>query len=142
MNQQQRQPRGIRNNNPANIRWGDNWQGLDKDGKKKDPSFCVFVHSKWGIRALCKVLMTYYNRHGLETVRGIINRFAPPVENNTSAYVNHVAELLGVGVDDKINVLDTNVMFLLIIAIIRHENGQCPYTDAEIRGGMLLAGMS
>lgn len=136
------QPRGIRNNNPGNIRWGENWQGLAKDGKKKDPSFCVFTEPKWGIRALCKVLLTYYRRHDLDTVRGIINRYAPTNENDTSAYMKHVAELLGVGVDDKINVLDVNVMFLLIIAIIRHENGKCPYTDAEIRGGMLLAGMS
>ena len=39
--------RGIRNNNPGNIRWGDKWQGLDEDGREKDKSFCVFVKPEY-----------------------------------------------------------------------------------------------
>lgn len=53
------QPRGIRNNNPGNIRWGENWQGLKKDGKERDSSFCVFESPEYGIRALAKILINY-----------------------------------------------------------------------------------
>lgn len=135
-------PRGIRNNNPGNIRWGENWKGLDPDGRQKDKSFCVFEEPKWGIRALCKVLLTYYRKHNLNTVREIINRFAPANENDTKAYVNHVAKLLGVEPDEKISVCDAKVMFTLITAIIQHENGQQPYSEEVIKGAMLMAGIA
>lgn len=138
----QKQPRGIRNNNPANIRWGENWEGLKKDGKKQDPSFCVFTEAQYGIRALAKILITYYLRHGINTVRGIIMRYAPPVENDSVSYIEHVAKELGVGVDEKINVLQAEVMATLIRAIIKHENGQQPYPESVIRSGMFLAGIS
>lgn len=137
-----KKPRGIRNNNPANIRWGENWDGLDEKGMEKDPAFCVFKEVKWGIRALAKILMTYKRKYGLDTIKGIICRFAPPNENDTSSYMQHIADALGVGIEDKINIMDTQTMFVLIKAIIRHENGQQPYTDAEIRGGMFMAGIS
>ena len=94
MNQQL--PRGIRNNNPGNIRWGADWQGLKKDGKSQDPSFCVFATPVWGIRALAKVLINYKRIHGLNTVRQIISRYAPPNENQTTAYVQTIARQLGV----------------------------------------------
>ena len=134
--------RGIRNNNPGNIRWGENWKGLDPDGRKKDKSFCVFEEPKWGIRALCKVLLTYYRKHSLNTVKEIINRFAPENENDTTAYVNHVAKLLNVRTDQKINVCNAKTMFVLITAIIQHENGEQPYPEEVIKGAMLMAGIA
>lgn len=134
--------RGIRNNNPGNIRWGENWKGLDPDGRKKDKSFCVFEEPKWGIRALCKVLLTYYRKHGLNTVKEIINRFAPENENDTTAYVNHVAKLLNVQADQKINVCDAKTMFVLLTAIIQHENGEQPYPEEVVKGAMLMAGIA
>lgn len=135
-------PRGIRNNNPGNIRWGENWKGLDPDGKNKDKSFCVFEEPKWGIRALCKVLITYNRRYGLNTVKEIISRFAPTSENDTTAYMNHVAKLLNVRPDDRIPVCNERVMYTLITAIIQHENGQQPYSEEVIKGAMLMAGIA
>lgn len=135
-------PRGIRNNNPGNIRWGENWKGLDPDGKKKDKSFCVFEEPKWGIRALCKVLITYYRRYGLDTVQEIICRFAPENENDTKAYMNHVAKLLGVKPDEQIKVCNERVMYTLITSIIQHENGVQPYSEEVIKGAMLMAGIA
>ena len=134
--------RGIRNNNPGNIRWGENWKGLDPDGRKKDKSFCVFEEPKWGIRALCKVLLTYYRKHGLNTVKEIITRFAPANENDTTAYMNHVAKLLNVRTDQTINVCDAKVMFTLITAIIQHENGEQPYSEEVVKVAMLMAGIA
>lgn len=135
-------PRGIRNNNPGNIRWGENWKGLDPDGKSKDKSFCVFEEPKWGIRALCKVLITYNRRYGLDTVQEIICRFAPENENDTTAYMNHVAKLLGVKPDEQIKVCNERVMYTLITSIIQHENGVQPYSEEVIKGAMLMAGIA
>lgn len=133
-------PRGIRNHNPGNIRRSaDPWQGLAKD--QNDDAFFQFAEPKWGIRALARVLISYQDRHGLRTVRAIISRWAPPVENKTSSYIDHVAHRLGVGADDPLDIHDYRVLRGLVEAIIAHENGQQPYTDAQIDAGLVLAGV-
>ena len=133
-------PRGIRNNNPGNIRRSaDPWQGLARD--QNDDAFFQFSEAKWGIRALARVLISYQDRHGLRTVRGIVSRWAPPVENKTSSYIDHVARRLGVGADDPLDVHDYRVLRGLVEAIIAHENGQQPYTGAQIDAGLVLAGV-
>lgn len=133
-----RQPRGIRNNNPGNIKFdGTQWQGLDNP--PTDGVFARFTRPEMGIRAMARVLTNYQVRHGLNTVRGVINRYAPPVENETSSYVNHVARVLGVGPDDVISVPDH--LHQLISVIILHENGQQPYSADQISEGIRLAGV-
>src|SRR4051812_38910947 len=90
--------RGIINANPGNIDRGKPptaWLGLATPAEmtpeqKAEKRFAVFRSPEYGIRALAKLLQTYQSKHGLRTVRGIINRWAPPVENNTGAYVNAV----------------------------------------------------
>lgn len=127
-------PRGIRNNNPGNIRKSsDNWQGqtgADSAG------YIVFSGPVYGVRALYKVLLTYRNKYGLNTVQGIINRWAPTSENDTGSYINHVSQVL--------NVQSTTPLVLaqypaLIKAIIKHENGIQPYSDKVIQDGIAAA---
>lgn len=137
MNQQI--PRGIRNNNPGNIRWGENWQGLKKDGKKQDPSFCVFTNAVYGIRALGKLLKNYQRLYGLNTPRKIINRYAPPFENQTQAYIQSVAQQLGITPDSVVDLSERGVLTVFIKAIIRHENGIQPYKDSTIQKGIELS---
>ncbi|MBE0507783.1 MAG: structural protein [Marinospirillum sp.] len=133
-----KKPRGIRNNNPGNIKHdGTQWQGLDNPAS--DGVFNRFISPEYGIRAVARILNTYQTRHGLNTVRGIINRYAPPVENQTDSYVMHVSGVLGVGADYPINVNDH--MMQLIKVIILHENGQQPYSDAVISKGIEMAGV-
>ena len=127
--------RGIRNNNPGNIRHGDKWDGLA--AVQSDTSFCVFQTPEYGIRAMARVLMNYQRRYGIETVRGIINRWAPPVENDTDAYVDHVAQVVGVDPDEALVVAE--VLPRLIPVIIKHENGQMPYSDKQIATGIRMA---
>lgn len=139
-------PRGIRNHNPGNIRHGDPWQGLA--AKQPDKAFATFTSDAYGIRALARTLITYQDRYGLNTVRGIITRWAPPVENNTEAYVQSVAEQVGVPPDAQIDVQAYKVLCPLVEAIIRHENGRGPlktantwYDEATISRGLTLAGV-
>lgn len=81
--------RGIRNNNPANIRRGCNWKGLAK--VQTDREFCQFVTMTWGVRALLVTLRTYVVKYRLHTVREIITRWAPPSDgNNTEKYIEYV----------------------------------------------------
>lgn len=137
------QPRGIRNHNPGNIRHGDKWQGAAKikNERDRDPDFVQFESPAWGIRALARVLIAYQDKHDLRTVRGIIGRWAPPNENDTGAYVRSVAAKMGVSPDDEIDVYQYATMRPLVEAIIRHENGQQPYSAAEIDEGLKRAGV-
>ncbi len=127
--------RGLRNNNPGNIRKGIDWQGMS--ATQTDSAFIQFDDPVMGIRAMNKILKTYYIKYGLNTVRGIINRWAPPNENNTDSYVNAVAARLGVGPDEVIDVPARAVE--LSQAIIKHENGSQPYDVATIERGAAMA---
>lgn len=131
-----RPPRGIRNNNPGNIRHGQNWQGLNPDGRNIDPAFCVFKSPVFAIRALAKVLMNYKKIHGLNTVRQIISRYAPPSENQTTAYIQSVAKQLGVYPDTVIDIEERGVLTVFIKAVIRMENGIQPYSDETLQQGI------
>ena len=131
MNQQI--PRGIRNNNPGNIRHGANWQGLNPDGRNIDPAFCVFNTTVARIRVLAKVLINYKKIHGLNTFRHIISRYAPPNENQTTAYVQSVSKQLNVQADEVIDIEERGVLTVFIKAVIRMENGIQPYSDETIQ---------
>ncbi|MBN5560992.1 structural protein, partial [Providencia stuartii] len=93
------------------------------------PRFCRFESPVYGIRALMALLRTYQRKYGLKTVSGLINRWAPTNENNTSAYINGVAKELGVSTADVISLDDKATTIKLAKAIIRHENGSQPYDD-------------
>ena len=131
--------RGIRNNNSGNIRHGEKWEGLSD--KQTDSSFCIFVSPEYGIRALAKVLLTYYKKYQLNTVKKIISRYAPPNENETESYIKSVANQLGVASDEVIDLSSVAVLVVLLRAIIRHENGEQPYSDEQILKGIHLAGV-
>ncbi len=131
-------PRGIRNNNPGNIRHGDNWQGLSAD--QTDEDFAEFDFPIYGIRAMAKVLKNYKRKYGIDTLYGVIARWAPAGDNNdVDAYVDQVTKKVGIGAQSKINLEQTETLFPLVQAIILHENGEQPFTDATIREGIELA---
>ena len=131
------QTRGLRNNNPGNIRHGSSrWQGMSAD-QSKDKSFVQFDEPEYGIRALTVLLRNYQSRYGLNTVREIINRWAPPTENDTGAYVAHVAREANLNPDAEININDHIVP--IVTTIIKHENGLNPYPAELISKGISLA---
>lgn len=120
-------PRGIRNNNPGNIEKGkDKWQGLKLDFEQVDPRFAEFKDPTWGIRALAVVLINYQDKYNLRTIRGIINRWAPSVENDTIAYINQVCTACGATPDERLDLHRYEVLRPVVEAIIRHENGKGP----------------
>nr|WP_154927843.1 structural protein [Pantoea agglomerans] len=119
--------RGIRNNIPGNIRWGDEWQGLIPKSQRTDKSFCQFTSPEYGIRAMIVILRNYQSKYGLRTITGMIKRWAPPNENDTQVYIDSVAQATGTNPDRPIDLNDSRKLFPLLQAIIRHENGSQPY---------------
>lgn len=118
-------PRGIRNNNPGNIRLSSTrWRG-QKDFQI-DPEFIEFETPLYGLRALMRLLLTYHLKHGLDTVESIINRYALPSENATDGYIHQVCRALKVARRSVIDLKRRDVMAALARAIVRHENGRPP----------------
>ena len=129
--------RGLRNNNPGNIeRNSIKWNGMSTD-QSGDDRYIIFDSPEYGIRAMGRVLNTYYTIHTLQTVRGIIGRWSPPSENQTESYIKHVAQRLNIGTDVPINwTIENRVK--LVAAIIKHENGVQPYSTEFIRQSVLM----
>ncbi|WP_423209384.1 structural protein [Proteus mirabilis] len=131
-----RPARGERNNNPGNIRHGSKWQGLSAQQTDKD--FCQFVSPEYGIRAIYKLLQTYQKKYELNTVELIIDRYAPPNENNTAGYINRAAKDIGVSVNAPINVSSKPVAIALATAIVGVELGYQPYSQKVFEDAWLL----
>ena len=94
-----KQPRGLRNNNPLNIRKSRHTTWLGQSEKQEDRAFVQFCSMAYGYRAAFKVLQNYRVLYDCMTLRQYIHRWAPPIENNTDAYVNSVARTAGVNPD-------------------------------------------
>lgn len=128
--------RGERNNNPGNIRHvpGTVWQG--QSAQQTDDAFVQFTDPVYGIRAIARI-MRAYEKQGIHTLADAIDRWAPPNENNSSAYVSAVCQECGRNPDETLS-LDS-IMPRLVRAIIHHENGEVIYTDDQISQGIALA---
>lgn len=113
-------PRGIRNNNPLNIEAGPFTQG-QPGYQGSDGRFARFERPEQGVGAANALLDVYQNQHGLNTVRGIIGRWAPSGENDTRGYVASVAGRLGVHPDQP---LTPEQRQPLIAAMGQFENGR------------------
>ncbi|WP_303678319.1 hypothetical protein [Ralstonia mannitolilytica] len=124
-----RQPRGIRNNNPGNL----NYVGQPGATRESGPNgrFAVFQTAEEGLVALARQLRLYAQR-GINSVRAIISKFAPPTENDTQAYIESVSKRLGVDANATLNVNDPRVMQGLMDAIIKVENGRNPYSTEQL----------
>lgn len=125
-------PRGLRNNNPLNIT-GQGWDGQSGlDGK-----FAQFASIDQGIRAADKNLQAYGTRHGINTLAGVINRWAPASDNNdTGSYVQTVARDTGIDPNAPIDLGDPKVRSVLLHSMAKVETGQAnPFgtTSAAMR---------
>ena len=73
--------------------------------QQQDAAFCQFESLEWGWRAAFWLLTrTYYHTYRLYTIRAIIQKWAPPCENKTGAYINNVSRLTGIAPDEPIGI--------------------------------------
>ncbi|QNJ49133.1 DNA ejectosome component, peptidoglycan lytic exotransglycosylase [Escherichia phage Mt1B1_P3] len=111
--------RGIRNNNPGNIRVSkDQWEGMTGD----DGAFVTFDSPESGVRALGKNLLSY-GRQGYDSIEKIINRWAPPNENDTKAYIDSVVAATGIPATQSLDLSNPDTLSALAQAISFHETG-------------------
>lgn len=111
-------PRGIRNNNPLNLSYRNDQGALGSDGR-----FGYYRTMEEGVAAGQRQLMTYNDKYGLNTIRGIITRWAPPGENDTEGYIKMVSERMGVSPDAPLNIRDQTTAEKLIGAMVKKETG-------------------
>ena len=119
--------RGIRNNNPLNIRKGNDWKG--ERPEQKDKAFEEFTSMEYGIRAGFIILRKYITGYNgltqkFNTIEKMISRWAPTVENNTSAYISQVSKMTGIPANLKISFSQRSFMVAIVDAMIYVECGQ------------------
>lgn len=139
-------PRGIRNNNPGNLRpLGAGKARVLRVGELLDidpDGYSRFDTPENGIRAIGVDLLTKYRKRLLNTVAKIIARYAPTSENDTDAYIRHVCQLTGFYADQPLEVDDPATLDALVAAIIRHENGIPPRPDGWYPDEVLARGVA
>lgn len=98
---------------------------------------------KYGVRAICKCLQTYQTKYHLQTIEQLIERWAPPSENNTKAYINNVSSHFtkfanGQTIVSAFNEIDLVHLFW---GIVRQENGMLAYNISieDENAGIALA---
>lgn len=96
--EKKKEPKGIRNNNPLNIRKGCSWKG--ERPVQTDPSFEEFISMEYGIRAGLRLMRNHISgfkgtRPKMNTLKKLISVWAPPSENATTNYVDFVASHVG-----------------------------------------------
>lgn len=118
---------GMRLRNPGNIRPGAGFFG--ESGQ--DKGYAEFDTDAAGLRAIQRLLMTYGSKHGINTLRGLANRYAPPSDNNpTGNYVDFLSQQTGIDPDEPINLAERGAE--IIPAIIGFEQGQQPFSQEMI----------
>lgn len=120
-------PRGIRSNNPGNLRGLPTFKGASRarDG------FLIFDTEVNGVRAAAMTLHTYYFGHGLRRVSDIISRWAPNQENPTEAYIEFVGNAMGMTHQqmyaDDVHLDHAWQAVKMLTGIFHYENGlPCP----------------
>lgn len=121
------EPRGIRNNNPLNIRKGNNWKG--ERPHQTDKAFEEFESLQMGIRAGFIILRRYITGYnGLSqkynTIEKIVRRWAPPTENATRKYIDFVAKDMALDPRCAVSFKDKPTMVSLVYSMIFVECGQ------------------
>ena len=116
--------RAERNRNPGNIRRS----GVRFRGERQpsiDPSFKEFESDEWGYRAMFVVMESYRRRYAIDTLRGIISRWAPPTENDTQSYIRFVSERAAIEADAQLLPRDVRLR-AVAEAMSRFERGHEP----------------
>lgn len=128
-------PRGIRNNNPLNLKYSskNRWKGL----AGSDGTFCTFTSAAYGIRAAYKTMLSYEKVLGKEfTLSSMIHRWCP--DSTAVAYIAFVSKNSGILCWQPVPLKDKVKMCDVIRAMIIMENGYCPYTHQVIYSGLVI----
>ena len=117
-------PRGLRNNNPGNLRISNiKWLGKIPNNQNTDKSFEQFTTMHYGLRAMATDIINDVSKKNLNTLASLINAYAPPTENDTTNYINVVSKSTGIAPNQQIK-LTNDLLAELMLAKIFVENGK------------------
>jgi hypothetical protein len=120
--------RGLRNNNPGNIKIANNaWTGKIPVAQNTDKVFEQFTSMAYGIRASFKLLDTYLNK-GFSTIEKIVGRWDKP----NQAYVDYVTRRTGIAKDTVIVKGDKATHIKLMSAMFEFENAKHTFSVDEL----------
>lgn len=121
-------PLGMRLNNPGNLRaWGD---------QPREAGFAKFDTTQQGLSAMAGNLMAYAKK-GIDTIRGIVNRWAPASDNNdVAAYEAALVKRTGHSATEHLDLNDPATLRSLMAAMIQQEQGSNPFSDAQLNSAI------
>lgn len=132
-----RKSRGLRNCNPGNIRKSKvRYKG--EKAVSTDSAFKQFESIEAGYRAMFVLLHTYRIKGYGSTLSQMIARYAPPVENNTEAYITRVEKSTKICRDTPLDTLSAEQMIPVVCAMSAVENGVAADYEAVKRGWMMF----
>lgn len=114
-------PRGLRNHNPLNIKIGNDWQG--ESDIKTDAVFEQFTADEWGYRAAFIILRKYIKKYHRNTIRMIVDAWAPDGFLKQLNYRRRVAAWTGRDENAPISFEDKDFMCKMVQGMARVENG-------------------
>jgi len=119
-----KEPRGIRNKNPMNIRrTADHWVGMAE--VQHDCSFVEFTEFKYGYRAAFCILHRYMNVYGVRTLSAVIRTWCPAGDgkNNPRHYAETVCKLTDLSINELLSFENRAQMLTLAIGMTYVECG-------------------
>ena len=113
-------PLGLRYNNPGNIRPGAGFYGETGEGD----GYARFGSEEEGLRAMARLLGTYSDKYGINTVEDLVGRYAPRSDNPESFdnYVGYMSDALGVEPDEAFDLIGRRDE--IIPAMVGFEQGR------------------
>jgi hypothetical protein len=128
--------RGYRNNNPGNIVLtpGSFWRG---EIAGTDKRFKTFESMEYGYRGIFVTLNSYI-RKGFDTIEKIINRYAPPHENQTLSYAKTVSNMTGISLTTPVSFQNPEEIIKIVAAISFVENGIQADLEQILKGYQLF----
>lgn len=132
--------RGYRNCNPGNIRNSSVRYLGEKEST--DIAYKQFESMAWGFRAMFVLLDTYRVRYGLKTLQQMIERYAPPSENDTTGYVSYITRRTRIADISTVDTHSEKQMIPLVTAMAVMENGTEPDSDDVHKGWELFINSS
>lgn len=136
-------PRGIRNNNPLNIKRGSRWVGLAAE--QTDKVFCVFTSMDFGCRAAHILARRYImgtapscRRVKRNTVALFIRHWCP--DDTAAAYIHSVCSITGWQSNMLLDYRNRNQICYLLFAMAKVECGEfVPYHHFENGWGLAFS---
>lgn len=132
-------PRGVRNNNPLNIRYNKRNRWFGRSATKKDKEFEEFLNPIFGFRAAFLVLHKYMTLYNLNTIFQICARWAPVGDgNDVVKYADTVSARTGIDKNLVISFADYKTLISIVEAMSYVECGQ-EFPKFQIVQGYILA---